>query len=488
MLKPFMPRAIQPVKSITALLLATFLAFGIPAHAEIPVDTETLSLKFSDFGDLLSVRACLSACGAEDARSQMFDSYRGFISLNRDSGTVFELERLDSDKSIDLIFTNLVSNEVRRWRIPHSGWLLGLETSRPQGLAMVSGEAFMPPDAAGFGAWLESVRYVVFEGDGLRQSGLEEEVEDWQLSSEWTGYRNRHWAAMIWPDKPMLASLRTGGQQEEAQLELSPQEGKSSRYMIYAGPVEPSALESGHQDLGRLMYSGLWSWLAWICQALFWLLASIHSLVPSWVMAIILMSLLVQLVMKPLNGMAERLQDDVRATEARILPRLNEIKREFKGAVQAEKILALYKEEKVHPLYSLKSLAGVLLIIPVFIGAFNMLSENIWLSGESFLWIKDLSLPDAAAGLPFDIPFFGRSLNLLPFVMVALSIPAAMLRNTQDADPQVQARHTRNLCLMSLVFFLLFYTFPAGMVLYWVVNNAVSLVSVLARRSNLSGA
>ena len=475
------------MKLATLFLLALFLGFSAPANAEIPVHTESLQLKFSDWGDLLTVRACLPDCAAGDAKTQEFDSYRGFISLNRESGVAFELERFDSDHSIDLVFTNLLSNEVRRWRIPHTGWLLGLEVSRPQGMAMTSGEAFSPRDVPGFGAWLETLRYVALDDGAIHQSGLEEDIDAVTLESQWLGYRNRYWAAMIRPDQAVLASLRTGESQTEAQVDLSPEDADPIRYMVYAGPVEPAALKAAHADLSRLMYSGLWVWLGWICHALFWLLAMIHSVVPSWGLAIILMSLLVQLVMKPLNRWANGLQDDVRRTEARIAPSLAAIKKEYKGSEQAERIIALYKEENVHPLYSLKSMAGVLVIIPVFIGAFNMLSENIWLSGASFLWIMDLSLPDAVASLPFSIPFLGSDLNLLPFIMIALSIPASMLRNADDADPVVHARHTRNLVLMSLLFFLLFYTFPAGMVLYWVVNNVVSFCGALIQRFRQPG-
>jgi YidC/Oxa1 family membrane protein insertase len=350
-------------------------------------------------------------------------------------------------------------------------------------MAMTTGHTMFPPEVAGFGAWLESLRYAVIEDGDVRQSGLRDESELLELDSLWLGYRNRYWAAMIRPELPVSAGFRFGPEQAEAQVDLSPVTSQPIRYMIYAGPVEPSALESAHMELRHLMYSGLWTWLGWICHAMSWLLTAIHTVVPSWGMAIILMSLVIQLLMKPLNRMAERQQDDVRATEARLAPRLAEIKSKHKGAEQAERILELYKLEKVHPLYSLKGMAGVLVIIPVFIGAFNMLSENIWLAGESFAWIRDLSLPDALAGLPFAIPFLGSDLNLLPFIMIGLSIPASMLRNRGETDATLHARHTRNLVLMSLVFFLLFYTFPAGMVLYWVVNNVVSLGTALVHRT-----
>jgi len=456
---------------------------GQTAHAEISVDTESLKLRFSEYGDLISVRACLPVCSDPGARIQDFDSYRGFVSINRDSGVVFKLDRIEGDTSVQLVFSNSFTNEIRRWHIPHSGWLLGLDLSRSQNMAIASGESFQPPDVPGFGAWLESLRYVVFEEGGIRQYGLDEDLEPWQQEQAWLGYRNRYWAALIRPEQAITAELRTAENQLEAQLDLSPQDPGPMRYLVYAGPVEPAALQSAHPELEHLIYSSLWFWLRWICQALFMLLAAIQALVPSWALAIIIMSLLVQLIMRPLNRMAERLQDDVRNTESRISPRLIKIKKEYKGAEQAERILALYKEENIHPLYSMKSLAGVLVIIPVFIGAFNMLAENIWLSGESFLWISDLSLPDAIAGLPFALPFLGDQLNLLPFIMIALSIPASILRNSSEPNPLLRARNIRNLCLMSLVFFLLFYTFPAGMVLYWVINNAVSMLVSFTQRS-----
>jgi YidC/Oxa1 family membrane protein insertase len=467
-------------------LLFSLLVFLTPAvHAEVAIDTETLQLKFSDFGDLVSVTACLPSCADPGVRTQEFDGYRGFLSLNRDSGVVFERERKDGDSSVQLEFTNLFSNETRSWRIPHHGYLLGLEVSRPQDMAMVSGKSFLPPKVAGFGAWLETIRYVVFEDGQLRQYGLTDTREDSQLEQAWLGYRNRYWAAMIRPEQLADIATRTDESQLEAQLDIVTVADDPSRYMLYVGPIEPSALRAAHPDLEKLMYAGLWSWLAWICKALFLLLGYIHSLIPSWALAIIVMSLLVQLVMRPVNLWAERLQEDVQKTESRILPRLNEIKKGFKGADQAERILALYKEEKVHPLYSLKGMAGVLVIIPVFIGAFNMLSENIWLSGESFYWIKDLSLPDAIAGLPFEIPFLGDTLNLLPFIMVVFSVSASVLRNSGETDATLNSRNQRNLILMSLMFFLLFYTFPAGMVLYWVVNNVVSFMGSLVQRVRL---
>ena len=142
----------------------------------------------------------------------------------------------------------------------------------------------------------------------------------------------------------------------------------------------------------------------------------------------------------------------------------------------------MYKEEGVHPLYSLKSLMGVFVVIPVFIGAFDMLAENIHLSGESFLWIADLSHADAFMALPFSLPFFGGYLNLLPFIMTGFSFIASKLHSHPSMDAAMQRKQSRNLVFMSLGFLILFYTFPAGMVLYWTTNNLISVIKMAWKR------
>ena len=173
---------------------------------------------------------------------------------------------------------------------------------------------------------------------------------------------------------------------------------------------------------------------------------------------------------------ADRFQQQVNETEARLAPELQRIKKNYKGEEQSAKILALYKTERVHPLYSLKSMMGVAVVIPVFIGAFDMLAENIHLLNAGFLWIADLSRPDSLFLMPFRLPFFGADFNLLPFLMTTLSFIASALHKPLALKAEVRRKQVINMILLAVVFFVLFYTFPAGMVLYWTTNNLISVV------------
>jgi membrane protein insertase Oxa1/YidC/SpoIIIJ len=106
-----------------------------------------------------------------------------------------------------------------------------------------------------------------------------------------------------------------------------------------------------------------------------------------------------------------------------------------------------------------------------------MLAEDFGLDGVPFLWIRDLSRPDALARLPACVPFFGCDLNVLPFLMAGLSLVVVLRFRPALVTPTLLHRQRRNLAGMTALFFLLFYTFPAGMVLYWASTNAFQVAS-----------
>jgi YidC/Oxa1 family membrane protein insertase len=300
-------------------------------------------------------------------------------------------------------------------------------------------------------------------------------------TDEWLGYRNRYWALLASP--PGTSGVRMASATEQQDAEILVGSGVQGAWSFYIGPIEPNVLKRAGAELPNLLYAGLWFWLRWICLGLFHLLAGIKTLIPSWGLAIMAMSLCVNILMLPLSRIADRFQQQVNETEARLAPELQRIKKNFKGEEQSAKILALYKTERVHPLYSLKSLLGVAVVIPVFIGAFDMLAENIHLLNTGFLWISDLSHPDDLFQLPFQLPFFGAEFNLLPFLMTGLSFIASMLHKPLALDAVLRGKQVRNMLLLAVAFFVLFYTFPAGMVLYWTTNNLISVIkSLWARR------
>jgi YidC/Oxa1 family membrane protein insertase len=178
----------------------------------------------------------------------------------------------------------------------------------------------------------------------------------------------------------------------------------------------------------------------------------------------------------PLYFMAERHQAAERAIQKVMLPEIQNIKAVFKGDERYLMLAAWYRQNHYHPVYALRSSLGVGIQIPFFIAAYHFIANLEPLKNISFLFIKDLSLPDAA----FQIG--GLTLNILPVVMTALNVAAgAVYAKGFPAKDKIQ------LYGMAAVFLVLLYNSPAGLVLYWTCNNIFSLVKNILEKAKHPG-
>jgi len=347
-------------------------------------------------------------------------------------------------------------------------------TGRRLELDLEAGRGLLPEPAAGFTAKLDRVERVILGAGGVRVPGDAGNVSTSLGSRDWVGFRSRFWTVVVRPDRASaLMSRPEGG----LALVAAEQDIVSWSYVFYSGPVEYKALTRADPDLGRLLFAGLWSWLRALSLALLLLLHSLIALTGNAGVAIVALAVSVKIALVPLAAVAHRLQDQVNATQSRLQPGIEAINAAYKGEERTRRTLALYREQGVHPMYTVKSLVGFLIQFPVFIAVFDMLAENFDLYRVPFLWIRDLSRPDDLLRLPLCLPFFGCYLNLLPFLMSGISAAALLRFHSAVLTPSLVRRQRRNLLGMTLLFFVLFYTFPAGMVLYWTSTNAVQLVS-----------
>ena len=359
------------------------------------------------------------------------------------------------------------------------GVVIDVRLSVPDGAAieLVGESSFIPEPLPGFGAAYGSVWPVAVDADGQKLL----EGGEAQFNRRWVGLRNRFYTVL-------LSSVVAGQvvvdveRENQPRILIVPVPGESIiSFQLFAGPVEQDLLRATDPVLTRMLFASLWDWLRWLCFGMLWLLTMIDSVVGNIGLSIIALSVTVKILMTPLTKMADRLQASVNATAAKLQPELDAIKREFKGEEAHHLTVAVYKKHDVHPLHTMKSLAGFLIQIPVFIAAFDMLGENFALNGASFLWIADLSKPDQWLALPITLPFFGGYLNLLPCLMTALTLLTSSLQQEEALTPKLIRQQRVRLFWMAGAFFLLFYTFPAGMVLYWTTNNVLSLVKLIPR-------
>ncbi|MDR3312382.1 MAG: YidC/Oxa1 family membrane protein insertase [Spirochaetaceae bacterium] len=181
--------------------------------------------------------------------------------------------------------------------------------------------------------------------------------------------------------------------------------------------------------------------------------------------SVIAVSVVISLLCLPLYIVAEKWQQIERDTQKRLKPKLDKIKAVFKGDEQYLILSTYYRQNRYHPLYSLRSSLGLLIQIPFFIAAYSWLSHLPMLRGAGFLFIRDLGAPDALFRLG------GLTVNVLPILMTGINCAAGAvyLRGFPLRD-KVQTYG------MAAVFLVLLYGSPAGLVLYWTLNNVFSLV------------
>jgi len=218
---------------------------------------------------------------------------------------------------------------------------------------------------------------------------------------------------------------------------------------LFVGPQEESILETIAPGFELLKDYG---YLTILAKPIFWLLEKIHGYVGNWGWAIILLTILIKLVFFPLSAASYKSM----ARMKEVQPRLMAMREQYKGDPQKlnQAMMEMYRKEKINPL---GGCLPVVIQIPVFISLYWVLLSSVEMRGAPWvLWIHDLSVPD---------PYY-----ILPVIM-AVSMFVQTKLNPTPPDP-IQAKV---MMYMPIIFSVMFFFFPAGLVLYWVVNNLLSI-------------
>ena len=254
---------------------------------------------------------------------------------------------------------------------------------------------------------------------------------------------------------------------QQVQLADLPNGKRGYSATVYIGPRDYFYLE--RVGLHNAFPIGV---LGRIGLVLLFILNGIAGLVKNFGVAIILFSAAISLAMAPFTLLSIKSMRKMQELK----PQVDRIMAKQKSDPQKanQEMLALYRQHKVSPL---SGCLPMLLQMPIFIAMFQAISHFIELRGQKFLWIRDLSLPDRAGHLPFSVPILGNELNVLPIVMAA-----AMYLQTQLSQKGMSVDTKSNPMagamggpFMSILFGVMFYQFPSGLVLYWLTNSLISI-------------
>lgn len=230
---------------------------------------------------------------------------------------------------------------------------------------------------------------------------------------------------------------------------IAPGSVKSVEAKFFVGPQEEKKLEALAPGLELVKDYG---WLTILAKPLYWLLDKLHGFIQNWGWSIVALVLLLKIAFYWLNAKAYSSMAKMKA----INPKITEMRERLKDKPQEmqQAMMKIYKEEKVNPM---GGCFPIMIQIPVFIALYWVLLSSVEMRGAPWiLWIKDLSAPD---------PFF-----ILPVVMTLTTMLQTAL-NPAPPDPM----QAKLMWFMPLVFSVMFFFFPAGLVLYWITNNILSI-------------
>lgn len=230
---------------------------------------------------------------------------------------------------------------------------------------------------------------------------------------------------------------------------LMPNTSISINSCLYSGPQESAILEKIASGLELVKDYG---WLTIIAKPIFLLMMRIYGLVHNWGWTIILLTIVIKLLFFPLSAASYRSMAKMKA----ITPKMTAIREHYKDDLQNmnKEMITLYKNEKINPL---GGCLPIIIQIPVFISLYWVLLASVEIRNAPWLgWIKDLAAPDP--------------LYILPIVMAI-----SMFIQTKLNPPSLDPLQAKIMMFMPIVFSIMFFFFPSGLVLYWIVNNVLSI-------------
>ena len=311
------------------------------------------------------------------------------------------------------------------------------------------------------------------EGLGHFDDGKHEEQSGQVL---WAGARTKYFLSALIEDNPSSAILELRGNEEDSKVGYAivyPFRGDPRKvehsYRGYIGPLDMDELEKFDVGLEQSVDLG---WLRFLSVFALKSMMFFRRFIPNYGWIIILMSVITKIVFYRLTHKSFKSMKDMQ----KLQPKIKELQNKYKDNKEElnKRTMKLYKEAGVNPL------GGCLPLIfqmPVFIALFGALRNTIELRNAPFmLWINDLSSPDALFNFGFTVPFLGDSFHLLPILMGGAMVLQSKLGGSPTGESAPPGQTKMMTTMMPILFTFMFYGMPSGLVLYWIVNNILTIL------------
>jgi len=294
-------------------------------------------------------------------------------------------------------------------------------------------------------------------------------------SISWVAVEDRYFISAVLPTGYETESLQAQMQIKNdiittylklPSMNVSPGTQKTITFQLFFGPKSLELLNGLDNNLNKIINFG---WFDVIARPCLYLMNLIYKFIPNYGIAIILLTILIKLLFWPLGNKSYKSMNDMR----KLQPMMKKLQEKYKDDRQKmnQELMALYKTYKVNPL---GGCLPMVLQIPVFIALYRMLYQAIELRhAPFFLWINDLSAPDRLFHFNFYIPLMEEPYGI-PVLTIIMG--ATMLIQQKMSPPPGDPTQAKMMMFLPIVFTFIFINFPAGLVLYWLVNNVASIL------------
>lgn len=412
-----------------------------------------------------------------------------FAVLNNDKteGDTFDVVKTytfgDNDYlfQVDIEMTNSV-NKVLPWNFENNAYTLGFE---PQ-----IGPAFdtMPNNNYSFRRF-----YAKYDGSNKKKTLKVNNVLDIDDYVTWTALAGKYFSVIAIPDATkyqiaLTQKTKTDGLvQENGMFYTRPTFNgayNKDTFRFYCGPqlaenmkIYNKASDNGFNlsDLNLETAVDSSAFLGWLEAFLKWALNLLYKLVPNYGVAIILLTIILKFAINPLT---KKSMESTKKMGA-LGPQMEELKTKYKDNPEKlnKEMGALYKKEGVSPV---SGCLPMLIQFPILIAFYGLLNRHFELRGAMFIpgWIPDLSQPDTVYTLKFMLPLLGNQIHLLPiFYTISMIFSMKITQGAQTAAAgQTQSMMKMMTYGMPIMFFFVLYNAPSGLLVYWSVMNAISIL------------
>ena len=331
----------------------------------------------------------------------------------------------------------------------------------------------LPPSKKG--GYYSYVGLIVLLNEKLEEVELKEGGEDKTLTGEinWMAYEDDYFISAVVPQEGVKGRFR-GSRSPTGLLKasyagepaaLGPSNSLSTTMSLYFGPRDLGVLRSFGHRLDRAVYFG---WTDIIAKPLLYVLRFFNQYLHNYGFSIILLTIMVKILFWPLTHKSYKSMKEMQ----KLQPRIAKIREKYKGNREQlnRETMGLYKTYKINPM---SGCLPMIIQIPVFFALFRILGSAIELRHAPFmLWIKDLSAPDRLFSFPFSIPFMSPPYGI---PVLTLLMGASMFIQQKMTPTPGDPAQAKIMMLLPVVFTVMFINFQSGLVLYWLVNNLLSI-------------